>query len=120
MTKGTNSLLSVIQDQIEPSIIAHGQNLGIHPPGWKRPFVDTTSRKRDPIEKNLHETVTFPEKDESTGEMFITYLGPEPSAFLERKVRQLVTLSNSVNLMRSQGTRYLGHLSDFISGSSFE
>lgn len=88
MTKGTTSLLSVIQEQIEPSLVAHGQNLGIRPPGWKRPFVETSSQKREPIAKNLNETVTFPEKDESTGEMVITYLGPKPSAFLERKVRR--------------------------------
>jgi Zn-dependent M16 (insulinase) family peptidase len=85
LSGGTTSLLSVLQEKVEPSIIEHGQNVGIHPPGWKRPFVETASRKRDLIE-NLRETVTFPEKDESIGEIYIAHLGPSPSDFLERKV----------------------------------
>ena len=85
MSKGTPSILSVLQEQVEPSIVAHGQNHGPKPVGWKRPFLETASANRPPI-KSHQETVTFPEKDESLGELVISYLGPPPSAFLEQKV----------------------------------
>ena len=86
MTEGTPSILSVLQEQVEPRIVAHGQNHGPRPVGWKRPFLETPSANRPPIPKPRHETVTFPEKDESLGELVISYLGPPPSEFLERKV----------------------------------
>ena len=85
MSKGTPSILSVLQNQVEPSIIAHGQNHGPRPVGWKRPFLETPSANRPPIAKSRQETATFPEKDESLGELMISYLGPPPSEFLERK-----------------------------------
>lgn len=85
MSKGTPSILSVLQDQVEPTIIAHGQNHGPRPVGWKRPFLETPSANRPSIPKSLQETATFPEKDESLGELIISYLGPPPSEFLERK-----------------------------------
>lgn len=87
LASGTSSLLDVIQQRVEPSIVAHGQNRGPKPPGWKRPFVETPSAQRKPIQSVLKETVEFPEKDESVGELQIGFLGPPPSAFLERKVR---------------------------------
>lgn len=65
LSSGTSTLLSVIQEQIEPSLIAHGQNRGPRPPGWKRPFVETSSAVRPPIKETIEETVEFPEKDES-------------------------------------------------------
>ena len=86
MSKGTPGILSVLQDQVEPSIIAHGKSHGPRPVGWKRPFLETPSANRPPIAKSRRETVTFPEKDESLGELIISYLGPPPSEFLERKV----------------------------------
>lgn len=87
LSSGTNSLLSVVQEQIEPSIIAHGQNQGPRPEGWKRPFVETPSAHRKPIPKTLKETVEFPEKDESMGELAISFMGPAPGDFLEQKVK---------------------------------
>jgi len=86
LSSGTKSLLSVLQERVEPSIIAHGQNQGPHPKGWKRPFVETASANRERIKEVIKETVEFPEKDESQGELLITYNGPPPTAFLERKV----------------------------------
>lgn len=86
MSKGTPSILSVLQDQVEPNIVAHQQNRGPRPVGWKRPFLETPSAHRPPIARSRQETVTFPEKDESLGELIISYLGPPPSEFLERKV----------------------------------
>ena len=89
MSKGTPSILSVLQEQVESSIVAHGQNHGPKPVGWKRPFLETPSVNRPPITKSHQETVTFPEKDESLGELVISYMGPPASEFLERKVRKL-------------------------------
>lgn len=86
LSSGTRSLLSVLQEKVEPSIIAHGQNQGPHPKGWKRPFVETASAIREPVKEVIKEAVEFPEKDESQGELLITYNGPPPTAFLERKV----------------------------------
>jgi Zn-dependent M16 (insulinase) family peptidase len=65
LSSGTSTLLSVVQEQVEPNLVAHGQNLGPRPPGWKRPFVETTSAIRGPIEETVKDTVEFPEKDES-------------------------------------------------------
>jgi Zn-dependent M16 (insulinase) family peptidase len=65
LSSGTLSLLDVLQHQVEPSLISHGQNEGPRPQGWKRPFVETESALRQPIQTTLKETVEFPEKDES-------------------------------------------------------
>ncbi|GLB36235.1 putative insulinase (Peptidase family M16) [Lyophyllum shimeji] len=85
LSSGTESLLEVVQNQVEPTLIAHGQNKGRRPPGWKRPFVETPSAIRPPITQTIKDTVEFPEKDESMGEVSFTFLGPPPNAFLERK-----------------------------------
>ena len=60
LASGTRSLLDVVQNQVEPSIVAHGQNKGSKPPGWKRPFMDTASALRKPISQTIKETVEFP------------------------------------------------------------
>jgi Zn-dependent M16 (insulinase) family peptidase len=65
LSSGTLSLLDVLQHKVEPSLISHGQNKGPRPQGWRRPFVETESALRRPIQTTLKETVEFPEKDES-------------------------------------------------------
>ncbi|KAL1738927.1 Metalloenzyme, LuxS/M16 peptidase-like protein, partial [Schizophyllum fasciatum] len=90
LTGGTESLLRVAQEQIEPSIVAHGQNKGIKPAGWKRPFLETPSAPRPPFEKTIKDTIEFPEKDESVGELIINLLGPPPNEFLERKALDIL------------------------------
>lgn len=65
LPSGTESLLDVVQDRVEPQIIAHGQDKGSRPPGWKRPFLETPSANRIPVTKPIKETVEFPEQDES-------------------------------------------------------
>lgn len=65
LSSGTSSLLRVIQEQVEPSLIAHGQNTGSRPPGWKRPFLETASALRRPLSEPIKEIVEFPEQDES-------------------------------------------------------
>ncbi|KAJ7070954.1 Metalloenzyme, LuxS/M16 peptidase-like protein [Mycena amicta] len=90
LSSGTSTLLSVIQEKVEPSLVAHNQNLGARPPGWKRPFVETASANRPPISETIKDTVEFPEKDESVGELIITFLGPIPNHFLERKALDII------------------------------
>jgi hypothetical protein len=85
-SKGTPSLLSVMQDKVEPSLIEHGQSAGSRPLGWKRPFVETASADRRALEKTIQEIVEFPERDESMGDLIITFLGPPRDQYLERKV----------------------------------
>ncbi|KAJ7169964.1 Metalloenzyme, LuxS/M16 peptidase-like protein [Mycena filopes] len=90
LSSGTSTLLSVVQEQVEPTLVAHGQNLGPRPPGWKRPFVETPSALRPPIKETIKDTIEFPEKDESVGELIISSLGPAPNQFLERKALDLL------------------------------
>ncbi|KAJ3568798.1 hypothetical protein NP233_g5473 [Leucocoprinus birnbaumii] len=85
LSSGTTSLLDVVQKHVEPSIIAHGQDKGPRPPGWKRPFLETASANRIPVSEPVKETVEFPEKDESVGDLIISFLGPAPNQYLERK-----------------------------------
>lgn len=79
---------------MEPSIIKHGQDKGKNPAGWKRPFLETESVNREIPSKPVTETVEFPEKDESVGEVVLNFLGPPPNAFVERKVSTGRTLLN--------------------------
>ncbi|KAJ3976962.1 Metalloenzyme, LuxS/M16 peptidase-like protein [Lentinula raphanica] len=91
LSSGTQSLLSVVQEQVEPSLIAHGQNHGPKPDGWKRPFVETPSAISPQITAPIKETVEFPEQDESVGELIINFLGPAPNEFLERKALDVLS-----------------------------
>lgn len=75
-----------MQEQVEPSIISHKQNLGPRPKGWRRPFLETPSSNRPAFTETVKDTVEFPEKDESVGEVQISWLGPSPTDFLENKV----------------------------------
>ncbi|KAH9950492.1 Metalloenzyme, LuxS/M16 peptidase-like protein [Amylocystis lapponica] len=90
LASGTSSLLNVVQTQVEPSLIAHGQKHGPRPEGWKRPFVETESARRGPIKSTVKKTVEFPEKDESVGELQIGFIGPPPKAYLERKALDIL------------------------------
>ncbi|KAA1467937.1 hypothetical protein DENSPDRAFT_833113 [Dentipellis sp. KUC8613] len=91
LSSGTNSLLSVINEQVEPSLIAHGQNKGVKPDGWKRPFIETASAKREPIKETVRETVEFPEKDESSGELMLSFMGPSQDEFLESMALDIIS-----------------------------
>ena len=100
MSEGTPSILSVLQEQVEPNIIDHGQNHGPKPAGWRRPFLETPSASRPPIAESRQKKVNFPEKDESLGQLIISYLGPPPSEFLERAASDYyqLPLSRMTNL----------------------
>jgi len=78
-------LLKVLSEEVEPSIIKHGQGKGPRPHGWKRPFVETPSAKAPKIEEDRVVTVEFPEKDESMGEVCVSWIGVPSSDFLTDK-----------------------------------
>ncbi|KAH8114466.1 Metalloenzyme, LuxS/M16 peptidase-like protein [Phellopilus nigrolimitatus] len=83
-TGGTESLLSVVQNEIEPTLVANGQNNGIRgPPGWARPFVETPSADRVPFESKTV-TVELPPIDEEVGTLVIIWMGPPPNDYLTR------------------------------------
>ncbi|KAI9610843.1 hypothetical protein H4Q26_008685 [Puccinia striiformis f. sp. tritici PST-130] len=67
-------LLEVLNSQVEPSLVQHGQDR--IPSGWKRPFLETPSQGGARIEKSQTVEVEFPEKDESIGEVQISWVGP--------------------------------------------
>lgn len=71
----TNSLLDVLQTQVEPRIAEAKQNRGKRPHGWLRPFIETESANRPPFEKTIKQTIEFPDKEESMGEVQIAYRG---------------------------------------------
>lgn len=78
-------LLRVLSEQVEPSIEAHQQARGPKPSGWKRPFMDTPSRAPPALSGDRMETVEFPEKDESMGEVCISWVGVENTDYLTDK-----------------------------------
>lgn len=97
LSGGTTGLLEKIQKEIEPVIEKNGQANGPRPQGWKRPFLETPSADRALIQKAIAKTVAFPEKDESVGELILSFMGPAPNAFLERKVLLLTLFKDHVS-----------------------
>ncbi|KAF8307697.1 hypothetical protein DL93DRAFT_2064630 [Clavulina sp. PMI_390] len=81
----TQALLETVQSQVEPRIIAHKQANGPVPPGWKRPFLETPSATPFKISEPREDTVEFPEKDESLGELMLSFVGPSYADYLDRK-----------------------------------
>ncbi|KDQ20880.1 hypothetical protein BOTBODRAFT_26896 [Botryobasidium botryosum FD-172 SS1] len=82
----TETLLDTVNKEVEPVIAAHGQAKGPRPGGWRRPFLETPSAETPKIQgEKQTETIEFPEKDESAGKVLLTFVGPLPNAFLERK-----------------------------------
>ncbi|KAK4699612.1 presequence protease, partial [Phenoliferia sp. Uapishka_3] len=77
------SLLTTLQSTVEPSIIAHSQAHGPKPPGWIRPFVESSTASNPPkIETDKVEIVEFPEKDESVGEVMVSWIGVPAKEFV--------------------------------------
>lgn len=73
----TQSLLETVQNEVEPRIKEHNQANGPKPAGWKRPFMETPSADKVAITQTKKDTVEFPEKDESMGEVMVSFVGPE-------------------------------------------
>jgi Zn-dependent M16 (insulinase) family peptidase len=77
------NLLSTLTKEVEPLIKAHGQAKGPTPPGWDRPFVETSTRQNPPtLERDEIEVVLYPEADESVGQVNITWIGPPAKDFI--------------------------------------
>ncbi|KIP12417.1 hypothetical protein PHLGIDRAFT_61992 [Phlebiopsis gigantea 11061_1 CR5-6] len=85
LASGTHTLLNVLETQVEPSIIAHGQNHGPKRKGWRRPFLETPSASQPSFTQTKKDSIEFPEKDESVGEVAISWQGPSPTDYLENK-----------------------------------
>jgi len=79
----TRALLDALQTHVEPSAIAHGQTHGPRgPPGFARPFVGTPSANRPPHTETVKHTTEFPERDESMGEVYISFRGSKCGDFI--------------------------------------
>jgi Zn-dependent M16 (insulinase) family peptidase len=111
------SLLGVLQDQVERSITGHHHS---RPTQWKRPFVETVTAKRVPPSETCKETVEFPEKDESTGELLMSFVGSSPSDYLTalvtafyHSVMPLLVAYNRITIV-IKGPRSLGFIPYFF------
>ncbi|KDQ63640.1 hypothetical protein JAAARDRAFT_29668 [Jaapia argillacea MUCL 33604] len=93
LTHGTPHLLSVLQSQIEPSILS-STSPSPYPypptPPFPRPFISTPSANRTPLKESVKQTIEFPEKDESVGEVIVSFMGCEPGMWVERKALDLL------------------------------
>ncbi|KAJ3559767.1 hypothetical protein NM688_g144 [Phlebia brevispora] len=111
LASGTRSLLDVVQDKIEPVIVAHGQNKGPRPKEWKRPFLETPSANRPPFSQTITDVLEFPEQDESVGEVQIGYVGPHPQDFLQGAALDMLTTRSSLYIYA--GSVPIEHLDSF-------
>lgn len=76
-------LFDNLNNKVDPLILSHlASSSAIPPPGWKRPFVDTTTSRDLTIGKSTNRVVEFMEEDESIGEVNITWLGAKPTDYL--------------------------------------
>ncbi|CAE6520523.1 unnamed protein product [Rhizoctonia solani] len=85
----TTDLLHVLQTQVEPRIVEHGQ---VKPSTWKRPFIETLSAQKPKLKGVTKVTVDFPEQDESSGQVVVSSRGPDPQNFTELKAMELLGL----------------------------
>jgi Zn-dependent M16 (insulinase) family peptidase len=74
----TKALLEEIQKTVEARAISQGQNLGIKPDGWKRPFVETASATIPVLDADTSLDVEFPAKEERFGKIRMITIGPPP------------------------------------------
>lgn len=82
-------MLSLIQQQIEPTLVENGYDKGHRPPGWKRPFAESPSATRKPYTKQSV-TVSFPDtKEEKTGKIWMSFVGPQIGDYLSKNVSDL-------------------------------
>ena len=76
-------LLTTLTEKVLPDLVAHKQDNGVRPPGWVRPFVESSTASNPPkIDKDSTEIVPFPEKDESVGELMLSWIGVPHNDFI--------------------------------------
>ncbi len=77
------ALLETLSQTVEVSLAEHGQANGPRPEGWVRPFVESSTATNKPqLTHDIVETVMFPEKDESVGELMVSWIGFPRADFL--------------------------------------
>lgn len=74
----TKALLQEIQKTIEARAALHGQNVGVKPDGWRRPFVETESANAPHLDADTSLDVEFPAKEEKFGQLSMISMGPSP------------------------------------------
>ncbi|KAG0140396.1 hypothetical protein CROQUDRAFT_665240 [Cronartium quercuum f. sp. fusiforme G11] len=82
------TLLNALQNEVEPSLIKHGQNN--IPKNWKRPFLETASKGGAVLNQDKIVQVEFPEQDESIGEIQISWVGPITNDYLLQNALDLL------------------------------
>lgn len=94
-----------ILDKFEDSIIDD-----IPPPDtpFKRPWVE--SQPAPPLERSFLETVEFPEEDESSGEIAVTFFGPSCNDLIQGWSPVVGFLEPSVKPFRSLGAQHPSRL----------
>jgi Zn-dependent M16 (insulinase) family peptidase len=83
----TQALLEEIEKTVEARATLHGQNLGVKPEGWKRPFVETDSATIPEFKEDASLDVEFPAKEENSGRISIIMRGPSQEDTLTLGVR---------------------------------
>jgi len=61
-------LLNELQKTVENRARIHGQNVGVKPEGWRRPFVETESAVIPRLDSDISIVVEFPAKEERFGD----------------------------------------------------
>ncbi|GAA5862487.1 hypothetical protein JCM1840_004199 [Sporobolomyces johnsonii] len=70
-------LLATIQATVEKNLTAAGLAKGPRPPGWVRPFVESSTARNPPmLDQDYHEKVEYADTDTSTGMINISWIGP--------------------------------------------
>ncbi|GAA5882625.1 hypothetical protein JCM3774_005663 [Rhodotorula dairenensis] len=70
-------LLDTVTKETLPSLITAGHGLGPKPANFVRPFVESSSASNPPIlKRDVAETVTYADSDESVGVVKISWIGP--------------------------------------------
>jgi hypothetical protein len=89
------TLLDILNNKVDPLILSHQPPLpSIPPPNFQRPFLESTSAPGPVVEKDVREVVPFMEKDESVGEVYIGWRGPQSGDFMT----ELVTIIPSTRM----------------------
>lgn len=102
-----------ILDQFEETIL---QDIPKPEAPFKRPWVE--SKQTPPLEKSFLETVEFPEEDESTGEILVSFFGPSCNDTLHCECRQPKQV-NPTDDFRSFCFEYIANIPGWIIGISF-
>jgi Zn-dependent M16 (insulinase) family peptidase len=82
----TDQLMRILNDTVDPMIIANTTGDFVIPPTWKRPFLETASAPGPVIERNVRKVVPFMDKDETAGEVVVAWKGTKTGDHLGEMV----------------------------------